>query len=52
MLSSSESVFEKQEFYGISFKSPTIRTGLDPRGAVERLSSRSPDQRIKLLLDD
>jgi hypothetical protein len=52
MLSSSESVFEKQESTVSASRVPTIRTGLDPRGAVERLSSRSPDQRIKLLLDD
>jgi hypothetical protein len=38
-------VFEKQKLRYLLQRVPTIRRGWDPRGAIERLSSRSPDQR-------
>jgi hypothetical protein len=38
-------VFEKQKLRYLLQRVPTIRRGWDPRGASERLSSRSPDQR-------
>ena len=39
-------VFEKQKLRYLLQRVPTIRRGWDPRGAIERLSSRSPDQTL------
>ena len=53
MLSSSLSVlvFEKQKLRYLLQESPRSAGGWDPRGSIERLSSRSPDQKTKLPLD-